>query len=83
MIYNVGIYNLQEMMKHFTKVNNTRKDFLLRLQFRFSPDYPIESPEVLFIGNVPLHEHIYSNGFICMSILYDGKISNFKFSIFF
>lgn len=33
---------------------------------------PIESPEVLFIGNVPVHEHIYSNGFICLSILYDG-----------
>ena len=25
---------------------------------------------------MPEHEHIYSNGFICMSILYDGnKIS--------
>lgn len=35
---------------------------------------PIESPEVIFYGNSPDHEHIYSNGFICMSILYDGKI---------
>tara|TARA_B110000503_G_C6986192_1_gene345361 strand:- start:50 stop:238 length:189 start_codon:yes stop_codon:yes gene_type:complete len=34
---------------------------------------PIESPEVLFIGKIPEHEHIYSNGFICMSILYDGN----------
>jgi ubiquitin-protein ligase len=34
---------------------------------------PIESPEVLFIGHVPVHEHIYSNGFICLSILYDGN----------
>lgn len=33
---------------------------------------PIESPEVIFIGHIPVHEHIYSNGFICLSILYDG-----------
>ena len=33
---------------------------------------PIESPEVIFVGPVPTHEHIYSNGFICLSILYDG-----------
>ena len=41
------------------------------LQFKFSPEYPIEAPEVIFIGKPPDHEHIYSNGFICMSILYD------------
>eukprot|EP00828_Plagiopyla_frontata_P044497 TRINITY_DN728_c0_g2_i2.p1 TRINITY_DN728_c0_g2~~TRINITY_DN728_c0_g2_i2.p1 ORF type:complete len:152 (-),score=24.13 TRINITY_DN728_c0_g2_i2:79-534(-) len=41
------------------------------LQFKFSPEYPIESPEVIFVGKSPDHEHIYSNGFICMSILYD------------
>ncbi len=51
------------------------------LQLRFSNDYvlpllmqPIESPEVIFIGHIPVHEHIYSNGFICLSILYDGTI---------
>ena len=33
--------------------------------------YPIEAPEVVFIGKIPTHEHVYSNGFICMSILYD------------
>ena len=42
-----------------------------KLQFKFSADYPIESPEVIFIGKPPEHEHIYSNGFICLSILYD------------
>eukprot|EP00330_Aristerostoma_sp_ATCC50986_P011324 CAMPEP_0114587386 /NCGR_PEP_ID=MMETSP0125-20121206/10351_1 /TAXON_ID=485358 ORGANISM="Aristerostoma sp., Strain ATCC 50986" /NCGR_SAMPLE_ID=MMETSP0125 /ASSEMBLY_ACC=CAM_ASM_000245 /LENGTH=146 /DNA_ID=CAMNT_0001783255 /DNA_START=63 /DNA_END=503 /DNA_ORIENTATION=+ len=41
------------------------------LQFKFGPDYPIEAPEVLFLGKGPEHEHIYSNGFICLSILYD------------
>lgn len=32
----------------------------------------MESPEVVFIGKPPIHEHIYSNGFICLSILYDA-----------
>ena len=41
------------------------------MQFMFSQEYPIESPEVIFVGKPPDHEHIYSNGFICLSILYD------------
>jgi len=44
-----------------------------KLQFSFGSEYPIESPEVIFIGNsIPIHPHIYSNGHICLSILYDG-----------
>nr|CAG8599847.1 13433_t:CDS:10 [Entrophospora candida]CAG8608444.1 12765_t:CDS:10 [Entrophospora candida] len=27
------------------------------LEFRFSPNYPMESPEVVFTGNVPIHPH--------------------------
>ncbi|OMJ77426.1 hypothetical protein SteCoe_22985 [Stentor coeruleus] len=41
------------------------------LQFKFNPNYPIESPEVIFLGRYPEHEHVYSNGYICLSILYD------------
>lgn len=41
------------------------------LQFRLSSQYPIDAPEVVFIGSVPENEHIYSNGHICLSILYD------------
>ena len=52
------------------------------LQFKFSNEYvsinyiikyiqPIDSHEVIFIGHIPTHEHIYSNGFICLSILYN------------
>ena len=40
------------------------------LQFKFGADYPIDSPEVIFVGTPPDHEHIYSNGYICLSILY-------------
>ena len=32
----------------------------------------MDSPEVIFVGTPPIHEHIYSNGFICLSVLYDG-----------
>ena len=39
------------------------------LQFRFTDQYPFESPEVQFIGKPPEHEHIYSCGFICLSTL--------------
>lgn len=46
-----------------------------RLQFRFSPSYPIEAPEVIFIKptdpprRIPMHPHIYSNGIICLDLL--------------
>ncbi|XP_066956367.1 ubiquitin-conjugating enzyme E2 W isoform X1 [Macrobrachium rosenbergii] len=41
-----------------------------QLQFKFSPKYPFDSPEVIFVGdNIPIHPHIYSNGHICLSIL--------------
>ena len=26
---------------------------------------------MIFVGHIPVHEHIYSNGFICLSILYN------------
>ncbi|KAJ2845282.1 hypothetical protein GGI22_006606, partial [Coemansia erecta] len=41
------------------------------LRFSFPADYPLESPEVVFVGkSVPVHPHVYSNGHICLSILY-------------
>ncbi|KXS20248.1 ubiquitin-conjugating enzyme [Gonapodya prolifera JEL478] len=41
------------------------------LRFTFPSNYPLESPEVVFVRNIPIHPHIYSNGHICLSILYD------------
>ncbi|MCJ1310923.1 hypothetical protein MMC25_004591 [Agyrium rufum] len=46
-----------------------------RLQLRFSPKYPIEPPEAIFITSttpprpIPMHPHIYSNGIICLDLL--------------
>eukprot|EP00922_Rhytidocystis_sp_ex-Travisia-forbesii_P054250 GHVS01080464.1.p1 GENE.GHVS01080464.1~~GHVS01080464.1.p1 ORF type:complete len:248 (+),score=43.96 GHVS01080464.1:127-870(+) len=42
------------------------------LKFRFPERYPLDSPEVTFVGSPPIHPHVYSNGHICLSILYDG-----------
>ena len=41
------------------------------LKFVFTKDYPIHAPEVSFVKNIPIHPHIYSNGHICIDILYD------------
>jgi ubiquitin-conjugating enzyme E2 W len=49
------------------------QDETFLLQFKFSSNYPLESPEVIFVHpHIPVHPHIYSNGHICLSILYDG-----------
>mmetsp|Transcript_18810 Transcript_18810/g.26397 ORF Transcript_18810/g.26397 Transcript_18810/m.26397 type:complete len:161 (-) Transcript_18810:393-875(-) len=48
------------------------------LQVVCGPKYPMESPEVVFTSlphmniGVPIHPHIYSNGHICLDILYAG-----------
>lgn len=43
-----------------------------RLRILFSERYPLEPPEVTFVPPSPVHPHIYSNGHICLDILYDG-----------
>ncbi|KAL8871968.1 MAG: hypothetical protein Q9174_002321 [Haloplaca sp. 1 TL-2023] len=50
-------------------------DQTFRLRFRFSKNYPIESPEVTFVllttpnRPIPMHPHVYSNGYICLDLL--------------
>ena len=39
------------------------------LRIRFTPQYPFDSPEVVFLLPSPEHCHIYSNGHICLNIL--------------
>ena len=39
------------------------------LRIRFSDEYPLDSPQVVFLEPVPVHPHIYSNGHICLNIL--------------
>ncbi|KAH8940250.1 hypothetical protein BDL97_15G078400 [Sphagnum fallax] len=42
------------------------------LQVDFAEHYPMEAPLVIFMQIPPLHPHIYSNGHICLDILYDS-----------
>ena len=40
-----------------------------RLKFSFPPDYPFSPPAVFFLQPIPKHEHVYSNGDICLNLL--------------
>ena len=44
---------------------------IYRLRVRFHADYPSQPPEVTFMRPAPVHEHIYSDGKICLNILYN------------
>lgn len=44
---------------------------IYRLRVRFHPDYPVQPPEITFMRPAPVHEHIYSDGKICLNILYN------------
>jgi ubiquitin-conjugating enzyme E2 W len=44
-----------------------------KLRVSFPPQYPTVPPSVYFLqGHVPLHEHVYTNGDICLSLLGNG-----------
>ncbi|KAL6756262.1 ubiquitin-conjugating enzyme/RWD-like protein [Haematococcus lacustris] len=45
---------------------------VFRLKVSFPDRYPLEPPEVIFLPDSPIHPHIYTNGHICLDILYDG-----------
>jgi len=49
--------------------NTVYQGEVFTLQFRFDDKYPFEAPEVQFVGTPPVHEHVYANGYICLSTL--------------
>jgi ubiquitin-conjugating enzyme E2 W len=40
-----------------------------RLRIQFPADYPTSPPSVYFLPPTPRHEHVYTNGDICLSLL--------------
>ena len=40
-----------------------------RLRIQFPSDYPAQPPSVYFMQPTPRHEHVYTNGDICLSLL--------------
>ena len=40
-----------------------------RLRIQFPKDYPTQPPSVYFMNPTPRHEHVYTNGDICLSLL--------------
>jgi len=40
-----------------------------RLRIQFPQDYPTSPPSVYFLPPTPRHEHVYTNGDICLSLL--------------
>jgi ubiquitin-conjugating enzyme E2 A len=42
---------------------------VFRLNVIFPAQYPIECPEVRFVGVIPFHPNVYSNGKICLDLL--------------
>ena len=73
----VSAPDLREWQMDITVPENPlyKADENFRLRFTFSPSYPIEAPEVVFVQlsnperKVPMHPHIYSNGIICLDLL--------------
>jgi ubiquitin-conjugating enzyme E2 A len=50
---------------------------ILKLQFKFRDDYPIDPPDIRFVGVVPFHPNVYGNGKICLDLLQHNWSSAF------
>lgn len=62
--------NLKSWIVKLIGVNGTNYEGeSFRLKFIFPIDYPVKPPIVYFLKPIPKHEHVYSNGDICLSTL--------------
>ena len=50
--------------------NSVYEGEVFKLRISFPPQYPTVPPSVYFLqGHIPIHEHVYTNGDICLSLL--------------
>ena len=50
--------------------NSIYEGEVFKLRISFPPQYPTVPPSVYFLqGHIPIHEHVYTNGDICLSLL--------------
>lgn len=54
-------------------VSRIYSDEVFRLRIEFGEQYPLDPPDITFVPPSPVHPHIYSNGHICLDILYSGR----------
>ena len=67
----IGLWKI--LMKGPESGSRLYSDELFTLQVKFPKNYPMEPPEVIFLPEPPVHPHVYSNGHICLDILYAGR----------
>jgi ubiquitin-protein ligase len=53
------------------------EDAVFHLEFTFTAQYPSVAPDVRFVGTIPFHPNIYSNGKICLDLLQHNWSSAF------
>jgi ubiquitin-conjugating enzyme E2 A len=41
----------------------------LKLEINFPDSYPIDAPDIHFVGVIPFHPNVYANGKICLDLL--------------
>lgn len=62
--------NIREWVVEITGVNGSAyAGEKYRLKIIFPQDYPIKPPRVYFLKPSPKHQHVYSNGDICLNLL--------------
>ena len=45
---------------------------VFKLRVVFGDRYPLDPPDVTFLPTTPEHPHVYTNGHVCLDVLYDG-----------
>lgn len=66
----VGKSNIRVWIIHLTCPKNTiYEGEKYKLKVTFPPNYPTVPPSMYFLQPTPRHEHVYTNGDICLSLL--------------